>query len=161
MSAIGSYEVLTRSKFAHCLAAARAVQTTMTGSGVFKRKRTTGLEEFRAMWKASLLKEVDFGYSAWALGQYLDAQRAINNRVLFDDESEIAGALAKVFTSAFVFETRMALPDLPGNQLEVYCRQEFAEDGPGVGESIVAAHTFYQLGLMEITPENLVVFVIS
>jgi hypothetical protein len=161
MSAVGSYQVLKRSTFAACVEAARNVRSWTTGVWIFKRTRTSGLAEFTATWDASVSKTVDFDYSGWALGQYLDAQRAINQRELFDEQSELGRTLARVFTAAFVFDTPMTLPDLPANELDAYCRGEYEQDGPAMAEAITAAHAFYAQGLMEITPENLVAFVIS
>ena len=161
MSAIGTYDVMNRRKFDECLKAARTVRQETTGIWMFKRTKSSGLTEFQAKWEASVSKEVDFDYSGYALGQYLDAQRAINDRILFDDESEVAGILANVFTAAFVFDRHVTLPTLADNKLNDYCRDEFAEDAPAMAEAITAAHAFYEQGLQEITPENLVVFVIS
>jgi hypothetical protein len=161
MSAIGTYEVMNRRKFDECLNAARTVRQQTTGIWMFQRTKSSGLTEFQAKWKASVSKEVDFDYSGYALGQYLDAQRAINDRVLFDDASEVAEILANVFTAAFVFDKHVALPTLADNKLNDYCRDEFAEDAAAMAEAITAAHSFYERGLKEITPENLVVFVIS
>jgi hypothetical protein len=161
MSAIGSYEVLNRAKFDACIEAARKVKTTITRLWFTTRSTTTGLEEFHALWRASVLKTVDFDYAGWVIGQYLDAQNALNEKEFLDEESELGQVLMRIFTAAFVFDRPLAFPGLPASALEAYCREEYGEDGPGMAQAITAAHAFYAQGMKEITPENLVVFVIS
>jgi hypothetical protein len=160
MSAIGTYEVLSRSKFDECLKLARNIRTETTGKWIFRQTKATGRDEFIAAWNASVSKRVDFDYSGYVLGQYLEAQSVINRTVLFDEESELGRTLAKVFTAAFVFDTSLSLPDLPANELAACCAEEYGDDGPAMVEAINAAHAFLARGLTEITPENLVVFVI-
>lgn len=160
MSAIGSYEVLTRAGFAACLDAARNVHPETTGKWVFKTTKVQGRDAFDAAWTAARVDAVVFDYSGYVLGNYLDAQLAINNLRLFDEESDIAQALALVFTEAFVFDTPRTLPELPAEKLQAYCREEYSEDGQDLIEPIQAAHAFYAEGLAAISPTNLVVFVI-
>lgn len=59
-----------------------------------------------------------------------------------------------------MFDSACTLPDLSEEKLHAFCRTEYGEDAPGMIEAIRAAHSFYVRGLEEITPENLVVFVI-
>jgi len=160
MSAIGSYEVLTRDGFAACLDAARNVHPETTGKWIFKTTREKGREAFDAAWAAARVDAVGFDYSGYVLGNYLDAQLAINNLRLFDDESEPALALANVFTAAFVFDVPRTLPELPTDRLQAYCREEYHEDSEDLIEPIQAAHAFYAEGIAAITAANLVVFVI-
>jgi hypothetical protein len=160
MSAIGTYEVLSRSKFDECLKLARDIRPETTGKWIFRHTRMTGRDEFIAAWNASVSKRVDFDYSGYILGQYLDAQNVINQTVLCDEESELGRTLANVFTAAFVFDRSVSLPDLPATELATCCTEEYGHDGPAMVEAINAAHTFFAQGLTEITPENLVVFVI-
>jgi hypothetical protein len=63
--------------------------------------------------------------------------------------------------AALVFDRHVTLATLADNRLNDYCRDEFAEDAAAMAEAITAAHAFYEQGLQEITPQNLVVFVIS
>jgi hypothetical protein len=160
MSAIGSYEVLTRDGFTTCLVAARNIHPETTGKWIFKSTQVKGREAFDAAWAAALVDAVDFDYSGYVLGNYLDAQFAINNLRLFDEESEPALALAKVFTAAFVFDAPRTLPELPADKLEAFCRDEYNEDGQELIEPFRAAHAFYAEGIAAITAANLVVFVI-
>jgi hypothetical protein len=160
MSAIGSYEVLTRDGFVKCLDAARDVHPETTGKWVFKTTKVQGREAFDAAWSAARIDEVGFDYSGYVLGNYLDAQFAINNLRLFDEESEQALALANVFTAAFVFDTPRTLPELPTDKLQAFCREEYGEDGEDLLEPIQSAHAFYAQGIAAITAANLVVFII-
>jgi len=160
MSAIGTYEVLTRDGFAASLEAARNVDTETTGKWIFKTAKEKGRDAFDAAWQAALVECVDFDYSGYVLGNYLDAQYEINGLRLFDEESESAQALSRVFTAAFIFESPRTLPDLPGDKLEAFCRAEYPTDGLELIEPLQAAHAFYARGLSAITNANLVVFVI-
>jgi hypothetical protein len=160
MSAIGSYEVLTRDGFAASLDAARNVNIETSGRWIFKTSKEKGRDAFDAAWQAALVEYVDFDYSGYVLGNYLDAQYEINGLRLFDEESEAAQALSKVFTAAFIFESQRTLPDLPPDRLEAFCRAEYPTDGPELIEPLQAAHSFYARGLSAITNANLVVFVI-
>jgi hypothetical protein len=63
-------------------------------------------------WQAALVEEVNFDYSGYILGNYLDAQLAVNQIQLADEQSEIASTLCKVFTAAFPFDTPVTLPQL-------------------------------------------------
>jgi hypothetical protein len=160
MSAIGSYEVLRRVTFADCLAAARGVRPEPTGTSIFKKAEGKALDEFQARWTSSVIERVDFEYSGYVLGNYLDAQQEINQLQLFDEESEEATTLNKVFTAAFVFHRAVPLPEMPDDKLEAFCRHEYDADGADLLEPLRAAHEFYARGLDAITPDNLVVFVI-
>ena len=161
MSAIGSYSVLDRSDVPDCLARARAVRSETTGRWIFKQTRVHGMEEFRRAWRAAVRKRVDFEYSGYVLGNYLDAQTAINRIRLFDEQSDVGRAFSHVFTAAFLFDAAIPLPALPPQDLEAFCRQEYGEDAPRMAEAISAAHTFYARGFGEITRESLVVFVVN
>lgn len=160
MSAIGSYEVLTRDGFAACLDAARRVCTEATGRWIFKTTPVEGRAAFDLVWGAARVDAVDFAYSGYVLGNYLDAQLAINNLRLFDDESETAMALGRVFTAAFVFDAPRTLPELPAEKLEAFCREEYNEVSHDLIEPLRAAHAFYAEGIAAVTAANLVVFVI-
>jgi hypothetical protein len=78
----------------------------------------------------------------------------------FDEQSETARLLAKVFTAAFAFDAPVELPDLPPERLLAFCNEEYGADAAGLVEALEAAHEFYRRGMAEITPEQLVVFVI-
>ena len=109
-----------------------------------------------------MVQEVDFDYSGYVIGNYLDAQGTINGVAPIDEQSEVASALSKVFTAGFAFEAPVSLPDLPQEKLLTFCREEYGEnDAAGMMEAINAAHAFYHRGLGEITPEHLVVFLIQ
>lgn len=104
MSAIGSYAVVTRTGFRSCLALAGQIRLETTGKWVFKKSRVVGIEEFREAWRAAVVGEVDFDYSGYVIGNYLDAQGTVNGVVLIDEQSDVAGTLSKVFTAAFAFD---------------------------------------------------------
>ena len=108
-----------------------------------------------------MVREVDFAHSGYVLGNYVDAQQAINGIQLVDEQSEGARALSKIFTAASLFDAPVSLPDLPAERLLAFCREEYGVDAAEMIEALTAAHLFYQRGLAEITPEHLVVFVIS
>ena len=158
MSAIGSYVVLPRAKFSHCLELARKVHTETTGKWLFKKTETIGLDSFRAAWEGSVIKEEIFGYSGYVLGYYLMAQTAINEVELVDDNSEASQTLGKMFLAAFVFEESVSLPNMRSDQLLQYTNAEFAEEGEEMIEALGAAHAFFRQGLENLTDENLVVF---
>jgi hypothetical protein len=160
MSAIGSYEVLSRTTFDDCLEAAKGVRPETTGAWVFKKTEVKGLDGFQARWQSSVIDRVDFDYSGYVLGNYLDAQLEINQLQLFDEESEEAQTLSKVFTAAFVFRRAVPLPEMPDDKLEAFCRHEYDADSADLLEPLRAAHEFYTRGMDAITPDNLVVFVI-
>ena len=160
MSAIGSYEILSRVSFDDCLEAARSVRPEATSTSIFKKTEVKALDEFQARWKSSVIERVDFEYSGYVLGNYLDAQAEINQLQLFDEDSEEATTLSKVFTSAFVFHRTVPLPEMPYDKLEAFCRHEYDADGADLLEPLRAAHEFYARGLEAITADNLVVFVI-
>jgi len=101
MSAIGSYAVLRRSNFAACLDHARNICSESSGKWLFKKTVVVGVSEFNQAWQAALVEEVDFDYSGYVLGTYLDAQLAVNQIQLADEQSEVASTLCKVFTAAF------------------------------------------------------------
>ncbi len=160
MSALGSYEVLERARFEHCMDLARNVRTETTGKWIRKSSTVSGLAEFHHAWDAAVLRRVDFDHSRYVPGTYLDVQLAMNDASLLDDESEPAHVLSRVFTAGFVFDTPATLPELSDEKISTYCRTEYADTRPEMIEALVAAHSFYQRGLAEVTPENLVVFVI-
>ena len=159
MSAIGSYEVLDRAAFAVCMDRARQVKSETTGRWIFKSQRTVGLEEFNDAWRKAVRRTVDFEYSGYVLGNYLDAQEAVNGFRPFDEQSEIARTLARLFTAGFVFDRATILPELPPDRLRAFCHDEYGEDESNMASAILAADAFYRRGLAEITPETLVVFV--
>ena len=145
MSAIGSCAVLRRHQLDACLAHAGRAQPA----------------EFAAAWQAALVRRLDFDYSGYVLGNYLDAQGAVNGESPVDELSEASVALSQVFTAGFLFDRRIELPDLDRERLAAFCREEYGADGAGMMEAITAAHDFYRRGLAEITPEQVVVFVIE
>lgn len=162
MSAIGSYAVVSRTGFRTCFELADKVGSETTGRWMFKKSRVVGIEEFREAWRAAVVQEVNFDYSGYVIGNYLDAQDAVNGVVPIDEQSGVANALSKVFTAAFAFEAPVSFPDLPPEKLLTFCQEEYGEnDAAGMVEAINAAHAFYQRGLGEITPEHLVVFIIQ
>ena len=160
MSAIGSYAVLKRSQFPVCLDRARHICSESTGKWLFKKTAVAGISEFKQAWQAALVEEVNFDYSGYVLGNYLDAQHAMNQTQVVDEQSEAASALCKVFTAAFPFEAPVALPELASEPLLAYCQQEYGNDAPGMVEALRAAHLLYKKGLSNITSENLVIFII-
>jgi len=160
MSAIGSYEVLSRARFNDCLTAAQAIRPETSGTSILKKTEVKGLDDFQAKWTSSVIERVDFEYSGYVLGNYLDAQAEINQLQLFDEDSEEATTLSKVFTAAFVFHRAVPLPEIPVDKLEAFCRHEYDADSADLLEPLRAAHEFYARGLAAITPDNLVVFVI-
>jgi hypothetical protein len=160
MSAIGSYEVLNRAQFQRCLDAARNIRTETSGRWLFKTTRTAGASEFAEMWQASTRKQVVFEYSGYVLGNYVDAQQAINQAQIVDEESDASVTLAKAFTAAFVFDTPISLRGFPADKLNAYCRDEYGEDGAELLEPIRGAHHFFEQGIAEITDQALVVFII-
>ena len=113
------------------------------------------------VWRASVRKHVVFDYSGYVLGNYVDAQRAVNGVVLVDEQADVARNLAKAFIAAFVFDTVVPLPELPDEPLRAHCTDAYGAEGQELLEPITAAHAFFERGLLEITPESLVVFVIS
>jgi hypothetical protein len=161
MSAIGSYVLISRTKFAECLELVRNVHSETTGKWVLKKTRVVGMEEFKEAWSKAVITEVDFDCSGYVLGNYLDAQKVVNNIELVDEQSEVMTVLAKVFTAGFLFEQSISLPDLPSQQLLEFCREEYADEAAGMLEALNGAHAFFERGLGEITAENLVVFLIQ
>src|SRR5262245_50016632 len=97
MSAIGSYAVISRARFPSCLEKAEAVHNETSGWWIFKTSRVVGVEEFNQAWREALIEEVPFDQSGYVLGYYLDVQEVVNQKVLFDEESEVGRALSKVF----------------------------------------------------------------
>jgi hypothetical protein len=161
MSAIGSYAVLSRSKFPLCLEKAQAVRHETTGWWIFETTRVVGVEDFNQAWSDALVEEVAFDYSGYVLGDYLTAQEDINHIVLFDEQSETGRALSKVFTAGFLFDTPLSPLPLPPDRLLAYSRDEWgADEAPAGVEAVQAADAFYRRGLAAITPEHLVVFII-
>jgi hypothetical protein len=144
------------------MASARQIRSETTGKWMFKSTRVVGLDEFKASWRTAAVRDVPFDHSGYVLGNYLDAQDAVNHAQIFAEQSDDATALAKAFTAAFPFEQPVALPDLAPAPLAAFCREEYGEeDAAGMADAIQAAHRFYQLGFAEITAGHLVVFLIE
>jgi hypothetical protein len=160
MSAIGKYALVNRQAWQRCLAAARSVRPETTGKWLWKKTQVVGVEEFDARWREAVVRNVDFDYSGYVLGNYLDAQESINETRLVDEQSDDLRILSTVFTAAFPFEMPVPLPELPLEKLVAYCREEYDNDADGMIEAITAAHAFYRQGLAEITSEHMVVFLI-
>ncbi len=112
MSAIGSYSVLDRSDVADCLARARAVRSETAGRWIFKQTRVHGMEEFRRAWRAAVRKRVDFEYSGYVLGNYLDAQTApelppqVLEAFCRQEYGEDAPRMAEAISAAHTFYAR-------------------------------------------------------
>ena len=159
MSAIGDYFVVSRSAYARCLDLAREVRSETTGKWLFRKTQVVGVEEFQRQWQQSALEEVGFSYSGYVIGNYLDAQEVLN-RSGFDEESEEAKTLCKVFTAAFPFHEPVTFPEISPDKLLEFCRDEYGDDGPKLAEAVNAAHEFFKEGLTKVSPENLVVFTI-
>ena len=160
MSAIGDYFVVIRSAYAKCLDLAREIHPETSGKWLFKKTQVVGVEEFHREWQQSVLEEVGFSYSGYVIGNYLDAQDVLN-RSGFDEETEEAKTLARVFTAAFPFHEQVTFPELEPNRLLEFCREEYGDDdGPQLVAAVNAAHQFFKEGLKKVTPENLVVFTI-
>ena len=160
MSAIGSYAVLRRSQLPVCLDRARQICSASSGKWLFKKTEVVGIIEFRQAWQAAVVDEVTFEYSGYVLGNYLDAQHAVNQIELANEQSEVARSLCKTFTAAFPFEIPVTFPELASEPLLSFCQQEYGNDAQGMVEALKATHVFYQKGLSNITSENLVIFVI-
>ena len=160
MSAIGSYAILRRSHLPACADGALRIRSESTGKWPFRTKAVVGIDEFDEAWQAAVVEEVSFDYSGYVLGNYLDAQQAVNQTQITDEQSELTRALCKVFTAAFPFEAPVALPELASELLLAFCQEEYGSDAQGMFEALMAAHSFYQKGLSNITSENLVIFII-
>jgi hypothetical protein len=160
MSAIGSYAVLRRRDFAACLDRARNIRSESSGTWLFKKTVVVGVSEFNQAWQAALVEEVNFDYSGYVLGNYLDAQLAVNQIQLADEQSEVASTLCKVFTAAFPFDAPVTLRVLASEPLLVFCQQEYGNEHK-VWLKVCALHTFFKKkGLSTISSENLVIFII-
>ena len=161
MSAIGSYAVIRRSEWPACLARARDIRTETTGRWVFTQTREVGREAFATAWQAALVREEPFDQSGYAIGNYLDAQDAVNGTHYLDAQHDVEHALGRVFTAGFMFDAPEAFPDLDRDRLLAFCQSEYGdEEAAGMVEAIGAAAAFYRKGMAEVTPEHLVVFVI-
>ena len=160
MSAIGSYTVLRRLNFAACLDHARNIRSESSGKWLFKKTAVIGISEFEQTWRSAVVEEVHFDYSGYILGNYLDAQLAVNQIQLADEQSEVASTLCKVFTAAFPFDAPVALPEFESEPLLAFCQQEYGHDAQGMVDALRAAHLFYEKGLSNITSENVVIFII-
>src|SRR5262245_54390111 len=90
MSTIGSYAVLTRHQYPVCLERAREIRSETSGRWLFKKTEIAGVSEFKQAWQAALVDEVSFDHSGYVLGNYLDAQQAVNEIQLADEESDEA-----------------------------------------------------------------------
>jgi hypothetical protein len=93
---------VSRSAYAKSLDLARETHSETTGKWLFKKTQVVGVEEFHREWQQGIVEEVGFSYSGYVIGNYLDAQEILN-RSGFDEESEEAKTLCKVFTAAFSF----------------------------------------------------------
>ena len=96
MSAIGSYAILRCRNFAACVEHARHIHSESSGKWLFKKTAVVGVNEFKQAWQAALVEEVNFDYSGYVLGNYLDAQPAANQIQPADEQFEIASTLCKV-----------------------------------------------------------------
>jgi hypothetical protein len=160
MSAVGSYAVLRRLNFAACLDHARNIRSESSGKWLFKKTIVVGISEFEQAWRSAVVEEVHFDYSGYVLGNYLDAQLAVNQIQLADEQSEIASTLCKAVTAAFPFDAPVTLPELATEPLLAFCQQEYGNDAQGMADALRAAHLFYEKGLSNITSEKLVIFII-
>jgi hypothetical protein len=162
MSALGSYAVLRRERFAECVRLAADVRTEVTGKWIFRQQVTRGREKFNAAWGGALVEEAPFDYSGYVLGNYLDAQEHVNGFPSGAVErSAAAVALNKVFTAAFPFEQApQPFPALEEAKLRAFCESEYGGDAGGMVEAIRAAHEFYRAGLARLSEAHVVLFVI-
>ena len=161
MSAIGSYAVVLRNRMQGCLDLAQNVRIETMKKWFVKKTQVVGAEKFHQEWLRARIREVPFDHSGYVLGNYLDAQQAINGIHLVDERSETARVLCKIFTAAFVFESSVTLPELAVERLLKFCNEEYSRDAAEMVEAVTAAHLFYRRGLAEITPEHLVIFLIQ
>jgi hypothetical protein len=141
--------------------AARGVVSETTGKWIFRKSRTSGLDEFWSCWRAAKLRELDYDYSGYVLGNYIHAQQAINHFRVIDDQSDIVRTLGRIFTAAYPFEEAVLLPELAAGDLADFCHYEYADDAADMLEAIRAAHVFYQRGFSQVTDRHMVVFVIE
>jgi hypothetical protein len=77
---------------------ARHIHTETSGKWMFKRAQVVGLDEFREAWRQVVLRDVTFEYSGYVIGNYLDAQKAVNNIDLVDEQSEVMTVYVKPFS---------------------------------------------------------------
>jgi hypothetical protein len=161
VSAIGSFAVLRRESLPRCLALARDIHTETTGRWISRHSRTVGLDVFRVAWQEALVRSESFDHSGYVIGNYLDAQQAVNGVALVDEQSETSRTLAKAFTAGFVFEHPIELPALSGEGLMQFCTEEYGSDAAGMAEAIRAAEAFYRSGIAEISAEHVVVFIVQ
>jgi hypothetical protein len=162
MSAIGSYVVLRREGFKECVRLAADVRTEVTRKWLFKKPVTRGRDEFNAAWAAALLEEVDFEYSGYVLGDYLNAQEQVNGLPTGERERSAAAlTLNKLFTAAIPFEeTPPPFPTLEEQALRAFCQSEYGNDADNMYQAIQAAHEFYSRGLACWSETHVVMFVI-
>ena len=162
MSAIGSYVVLRREGFRECVRLAADVRADVTGKWIFKKPVTRGRDEFNAAWAAALVEEVDFEYSGYVLGDYLDAQEQVNGvRTGERERSAAALTLNKLFTAAIPFEeTPAPFPAMEEQTLRAFCQSEYGNDADNMYQAIQAAHEFYSRGLARWSETHVVMFVI-
>lgn len=162
MSAIGSYVVLRREGFKECVRLAADLRTEATHKWLFKKPSTRGRDEFDAAWAAALVEEVDFGYSGYVLGDYLDAQEQVNGVPAGERERSAAAlTLNKLFTTAIPFEeTPPPFPTLEEQALRAFCQSEYGSDADSMYQAIQAAHEFYGRGLARLSETHVVMFVI-
>jgi hypothetical protein len=105
MSAIGSYIVLRRNQVPGCVDRTLHIRPESTGKWLFKKTEVVGISEFERAWRAALVEEVSFDYSGYVLGNYLDAQLAVNQIQLANEQSEVSRALCKVFYGRLSFRS--------------------------------------------------------
>ena len=161
MSAIGSYVVLRREGFRECIRLAADVRKEVTGKWIFKKPVTRGRDEFNAAWAAALVEEVDFEYSGYVLGDYLDAQERLNG-VRTEEREQSAAALLmnKLFTAAIPFEeTPAPFPAIEEQALHEFCQDQYGNDVDSMYQAIQAAHEFYGRGLARLSEAHVVMFV--
>src|ERR1700746_644223 len=162
MSAIGSYVVLRREGFRECIRLVADVRKEVTGKWIFKKPVTRGRDEFNAAWAAALVEEVDFEYSGYVLGDYLDAQELVNGvRTEEWERSAAALTLKKLFTAAIPFEeTPAPFPAIEEQTLRAFCQSEYGNNADSLYQATQAAHEFYGRGLARLSETHVVMFVI-
>ncbi|HEX5411707.1 MAG TPA: hypothetical protein VFZ27_07570 [Terriglobia bacterium] len=134
MSAVGGYAVLRRAAFAECVELAKSITRKHEFRWPFKDSLTIGMEEFKAAWDAALMEKVEFGYSWYAIGNYLDAQEQVNSAPNRHERTEAALALSRAFTAAFPFEEKKNFAEFPPDKLLAWCRKEYANDAGNMAE---------------------------
>jgi hypothetical protein len=138
------------------------MRTEVTGKWIFKKPVTRGRDEFNAAWAAALVEEVDFEYSGYVLGDYLDAQGTSQRR-----PNRGTGAVRgspvdeQAVHSRHTFEERPApFPAIEEQALHAFCQDEYGGDADSLYQAIQAAHEFYRRGLARLSETHVVMFVI-